>query len=329
MSNIIEVPASPANYTIGRLGYRISGVIIHTMIGTLESCDATFANPGRQASAHLGIPCSGFTIHRYVGYGNIAWHCGRFYPGAGQPLANANTIGMEHCDNGNYLAPRADSEYACSAQVLRELHSEFGFPLDRVHVRKHTEVSELYTPCPHTLDIDRIVYEAVNGTPIPIPVPGDDDDMLYAGPFHAKPATITAFEAGRSYLDPSTKARVGSALVAGATITATGYRYTDSPVQSSDLDPAPGNQPGPDYAWWLTTTGQWVPDAILDTSSLAGAPSAAIPGNETLSNYFLVVGGGAVPLPDLSAYATKAELGAVEAKIPTKATGSVSLTLGK
>lgn len=327
MSTIIDVPASPANYTVGRLGYRISGVIIHTMIGTLESCDATFRNPARQASAHLGIPCSGSTIHRYVGYGNIAWHCGRFYPGAGQPLANANTIGMEHCDNGNYLAPRADSEYACSAQVLRELHNEFGFPIDRVHVRKHTEVSELYTPCPHTLDIDRIVYEAVNGTPAP-PSPQGDDDMLYVGPLHPLAATLRVFTAGSSYLDPASTARVAAALTAGTNVGVDGYRYSSSPVQSSDLG---GGVAGPDFLWWHLPAGTWVPDAILDTSALAGAPAAGIPAGEILSNYFAVAGTvGPSPTPDDdSKYATKADLDAVAATIPTKASGSVSLTLSK
>lgn len=152
--------------------------------------------------------------------------------------------------------------------------------------------------------------------------------MLYAGPFHAKPTSLKAFAAGKSYLDPSLKARASAALVVGATISVTGYRYTDQPVTSPDLDPAAGNQPGPDYVWWHTTTDQWVPDAILDTSALAGAPAAALPVSEVLSNYFLV-GGGIAWLPDLSAYATKADLAATEAKIPTKVIVSSTGTLTK
>lgn len=328
MSTIIEVPASPANYTIGRLGYRISGVIIHTMIGTLESCDATFRNPGRGASAHLGIPCSGSVIHRYVGYGNIAWHCGRFYPDAAHPLANANTIGIEHCDNGLYLAPRADSEYACSAQVLRELHGVYGFPLDRVHVRKHTEVSEIYTPCPHTLDIDRIVYEAVNGTSVPIPSKGDDD-MLYVGPWVAKPATLTVFTAGVQYLDPSTNARNAGALAQGNLVAVDGYRFSDSAVQSTDRGAGAGA--GPDYIWWHRSDGLgWVPDAIVDTSAVGGAPiGAAVSTLPKLSNYFAIAGAAGGPAPDLSKLATKDELAALAQSFPTKATGNVTLSLSK
>lgn len=328
MSNIVQVPAAPSNYTISRLGYKVNGMIIHTMVGTLASCDATFRNVARGASAHHGVACDGSVIHQYVGEQNIAWHCGRFYPDAAHPLANANTIGVEHCDDGHPFSPRQNGLYVASAQLIREERARWGFSIDRTHIRRHNEVSVLPTGCPDSLDIELLVRMAA-GNIVPDPAPGEDDDMLYAGPFHAKPATIKVFAAGKSYLDPSTKARAGGALAVGAAVVVDGYRYSDSPVTSPDLDPAAGNQPGPDYVWWhAKDSGQWVPDAYLDTSALAGAPTAALPAGETLSNYFLVVG-GAAPLPDLSGYATKTELGAVEAKIPTKATGNVSLTLGK
>src|SRR5438093_7487394 len=165
MSNIVQVPASSANFTVGRAGYRIAGVIIHTIVGSLASCDATFRNPARGASAHYGVACDGSVVHQYVPEGSIAWHCGRFYPDAGNPLANANTVGIEHCDNGQPNAPRSDAEYACSAQLVREVCARYGIPIDRTHIRKHTEVSVLYTACPDTLDIDRIVRQAAGAAP--------------------------------------------------------------------------------------------------------------------------------------------------------------------
>src|SRR5205809_2796433 len=133
MSNVVQVPASPANYTVGRLGYKISGVIIHTIVGTLGAADATFANPARGASAHYGVACDGSVIHQYVGEGNIAWHCGRFYPDASHPLGNVNTVGIEHCDDGQPNAPRSDGLYTASAQLVREICARYGIPLDRSH----------------------------------------------------------------------------------------------------------------------------------------------------------------------------------------------------
>lgn len=328
MSNVVQVPASPANYTVGRLGYKVAGVVIHTIVGTLGAADATFANPNRGASAHYGVACDGSVCHQYVSEANIAWHCGRFYPDATHPLGNANTVGIEHCDNGQPFAPRSEAEYGCSAQLVYEICRRYGIPIDRSHIRMHREVSVNPTACPGTLDIDRIVRQAAA---LATPQPEGDDDMLYTGPFHAKTATFKTFTAGKSYLDPSVQARVGGVLVVGASVTVDGYRYSDSPVTSPDLNPAAGSQPGPDYVWWHATTGQWVPDAFLDTSSLAGAPAAALPATEALANYFAVAGtvGPPAPPPDLSAYATKADLAATEAKIPTKATGNVSLTLSK
>lgn len=326
----MQVPASPANYTVGRLGYRVSGIIIHTMVGTLASCDLTFKNPARGASAHYGVACDGSVCHQYVGEQNIAWHCGRFYPDAGHSLANANTVGIEHCDNGHPFAPRSDAEYACSAQLVREICKRYGIPIDRTHIRMHKEVSVAPTGCPDTLDIDRIVREAL-AAPVPVPTPEGDDDMLYVGPFHPKTASLKAFASGSSYLDPTSKARVAATLAVGATVVVDGYRYSDAPVQSPDLSPVAGNQPGPDHVWWHTASAQWVPDAILDTSALAGAPLAGLPATEALSNYFAVAGtvGPPAPPPDLSKYATKVDLSATEAKIPTKATGTVQITLGK
>jgi hypothetical protein len=295
LSNVVQVPASPANYTVGRLGYKVTGIIIHTIVGTLGSADATFKNPARGASAHYGVACDGSVCHQYVSENNIAWHCGRFYPDAGHALANSNTVGIEHCDNGQPFAPRSDAEYVCSGQLVREICKRYGIPIDRTHIRMHREVSVLVTACPGTLDIDRIVRLAA-GAPTPVPTPQEDDDMLYVGPFVAKVATIKAFAATSTYLDPSTKARVAGTLAAGATFAADGYRFSDSPVQSSDRGAGAG--PGPDYVWWHATSGQWVPDAPCDTSSVPGAPiGAAVSTLPALSNYFAVAGTVGPPAP--------------------------------
>lgn len=299
MSNIQQVPASTANYTAGRLGYGINGVIIHTMVGTQASCDATFSNPARGASAHYGVPYYGYSeapIHQYVAEGNIAWHCGRFYPDASNPLANANTIGIEHADNGAYNSPRPDELYAATSQLVKEICTRYGIPIDRNHIRKHREVSVLVTGCPDSLDIDRIVAMAA-GTYGPVPTPitsGDDDDMIYVGPTHPKTASIKVFAAGTLYRERAASSLAAGSLAAGATVTVSGYCYSTSPVQSVDLG---GGVAGPDYLWWQVGVN-WVPDAILDTSALAGAPAPAVPAAEPMNLLFALAGsGGGTPGP--------------------------------
>src|ERR1700682_5706096 len=133
MSTIKQVPASTNNYTAGRLGYKIAGIIIHTIVGSLASADGAFQNPARQASAHYGIEYNGDAdgpIHQYVAESNIAWHCGRFYTDAADPLANVNTIGIEHADNGLYNNPRPDALYAQSSKLVKEICARYAIPID-------------------------------------------------------------------------------------------------------------------------------------------------------------------------------------------------------
>lgn len=280
-SVIKQVPAATTNYTAGRLGYPIKGIIIHTMVGSIASCDSAFQNPARAGSAHYGIPYRGYIdgpIHQYVGEGNIAWHCGRYYPDASHPLSNANTIGIEHADNGAYNSPRPDELYEASAQLVREICARYHIPINRTYIRKHNEVSELATGCPDSLDINRIVAMAAGPAPTPIPVVSEDEDMLYIGPVHPKAATFKTYVAGHSYRERIASSPVVASLALGATVVTSGYCYSNSPVASTI-------PVGSDFLWWQVGTA-WVPDAILDTSALVGAPGAAIPATEVLNTLF-------------------------------------------
>lgn len=279
-STIKQVPASTANYTVGRLGYGIKGIIIHTMVGTIASCDTTFQNPARGASAHYGIPYNGYgdsPIHQYVSEANVAWHCGRFYPDSTHPLGNTNTIGIEHADNGAYNSPRPEALYLASSQLVREICARYHIPINRTYIRKHNEVSQLATGCPDSLDIDKIVAMAAGPAPTPIPIT-EEEDMLYVGPIHPKAATFKTYVAGRSYRERTASSPVVANLALGATIVTSGYCYSNSPVASTIPVAS-------DFLWWQVGT-VWVPDAVLDTSGLAGAPGAAIPTGEVLDTLF-------------------------------------------
>jgi len=120
-------------------------------------------------------------------------------------------------------------------------------------------------------------------------ITGDDDDMLYVGPFHPYGGILKTFVAGSDYRDPSSSAMAAGSLGVGQAFQTDGYVYSSSPIQSTDL----GNgQPGPDYVWWHATSGQWVPDAIVNTVGLAGVPGPAIPAAESLKLYFALAGSG-------------------------------------
>lgn len=125
--------------------------------------------------------------------------------------------------------------------------------------------------------------------PQPSPTPGGNDEMLYVSATrHAFTATLATFTAGSSYRDPAADALKVGGLAKGATFRVDGYVYSTSAVQSSDINPAAaGDQPGPDYVWWHATTGQWIPDAICDTSAVNNAPKPALPATEPLELYLL------------------------------------------
>lgn len=137
-----------------------------------------------------------------------------------------------------------------------------------------------------------------------------EDEMLFTGPVHPKTASIVAFAPGNVYRAPVHDDRLkGAAIAKGASVAVDGYVYSSSGFTSTDLSAAAGSQTGQDFVWWHTTSGYWVPDAILNTSKMAGAPGAAIPATEPLDLYFAARGAAAPSTPvDTSSFATHDEV---------------------
>lgn len=161
--NIKQVPAHTNNYTVGREGKKIKYIIMHWIVGNLASCDATFKNASRQASAHYGIEDS--TIHQYVQDQNTAWHAGNWN-------TNTESIGIEH-SGGELLADKktrrkpSEETHRTSALLIKELCKKYNIPLDRKYILKHNEVGGANTQCCGTLDIDYII-ELAKGEDTPI-----------------------------------------------------------------------------------------------------------------------------------------------------------------
>ncbi|MBB1524229.1 N-acetylmuramoyl-L-alanine amidase, partial [Candidatus Saccharibacteria bacterium] len=80
-------PANPTNYTNGREGNKIQGIVVHHAASTsLESIGAAFARAGRNGSAHYGV--GGNQVHQYVDEANTTWHCSNWW-------GNVRTVGIE------------------------------------------------------------------------------------------------------------------------------------------------------------------------------------------------------------------------------------------
>ena len=135
------------NFGVGRLGNKINKIVVHWMVGTLESCDSTFQSPTRKASAHYGIGDD--EIHQYVKEENTAWH-------ASNLIVNRQSIGIEH--EGGPDLPISEATYQTSAKLIKDICQRYNIPLDRDHIKGHREFAN--TQCPGTLDIDRLIQLA-------------------------------------------------------------------------------------------------------------------------------------------------------------------------
>jgi N-acetylmuramoyl-L-alanine amidase CwlA len=167
----IQFLGSP-NFTPGRNGHDLVTepryVVIHTMVGTIESANSRFQQASQAVSAHYGVGLDGRLV-QWVREEDAAWHAGDF-------MVNLDSIGIEHEDGGRYDDPRPDALYQASAGLVRDVCQRYGMPIDAQHVRPHKAFSA--TRCPDALDIDRIIREA-NLLPGQQPAPPASPDRTY------------------------------------------------------------------------------------------------------------------------------------------------------
>jgi N-acetylmuramoyl-L-alanine amidase len=139
--------ASP-NFWTGRPYGPPVAVVLHTMAGTLDGCDAWFANPASQVSAHYGVGLNG-DIHAYVRTRDAAWANGLLEDGTTWPLAgNPNwvTVSIETEDLGDPMQPVTDEEYSSVRTLVRTVHARHP---SIVWIAGHDTISPLSRPhCP-------------------------------------------------------------------------------------------------------------------------------------------------------------------------------------
>lgn len=149
------------NFTAGRGGKKPELVVMHWIVGTLASADATFAKSSRQASAHYGVGPN--AVHQYVKEQDTAWHAGVWD-------INQRSIGIEH--EGGPSIPITDGTYENSAQLIADIWRRYG----KLPLRKHSEFKA--TQCCGTLDIARIERRANEILNPPPPVDSSKDQRI-------------------------------------------------------------------------------------------------------------------------------------------------------
>jgi hypothetical protein len=148
------IPAS--NYTVGRDGSRVELIVDHWTVVMFEGAIRRFKDPASRLSAHYVIGQDG-RIAQLVSEADTAYHAGKYD-------VNLRSIGIEH-EASPMMAPTA-ALYTASAQLHREIAARHGLTL-RVGATVLPHHAIVPTECPGTLDLDRIVRDAL-----------EEDDMF-------------------------------------------------------------------------------------------------------------------------------------------------------
>ena len=148
------VPAS--NYTSGREGNVVELIVDHWTVVMFEGAIRRFEDPSSTLSAHYVIGQDG-RVAQLVSEADTAYHAGIYD-------VNLRSIGIEH-EAGPAMAP-TDALYAASAVLHAAIANRHGLDLAvGTTVLPHHAI--VPTECPGTLDLERIVREAM-----------EEDDMF-------------------------------------------------------------------------------------------------------------------------------------------------------
>ncbi len=148
------MPAS--NHAVGRGGSSVELIVDHWTVVMFEGAIRRFRDPTSILSAHYVIGSDG-RIAQLVSEDDTAYHAGVY-------SVNERSIGIEH--EAGPAMPPSDRLYAASAQLHAEIASRHAFALEvGTTVLPHRAI--VPTECPGTLDLDRIVREAL-----------EEDDMF-------------------------------------------------------------------------------------------------------------------------------------------------------
>jgi len=156
MSIVWRGPVPASNYTAGRGGNSVARIVDHWTVVMFEGAIRRFMNPASILSAHYVIGQDG-RIAQLVSEDDTAYHAGVF-------AVNQRSIGIEH--EAGPAMPPTDALYAASARLHAEVASRHGLALAvGTTVLPHHAI--VATECPGTLDLDRIVRQAL-----------EEDDMF-------------------------------------------------------------------------------------------------------------------------------------------------------
>src|SRR5258708_2941336 len=168
------------NFRKGGYGFEPKAIVVHIIVGSLESAGMTFRDPRSSVSAHYGVGKSG-RVHQFVEETDTAFHAGTVVEPTWRlidPNVNPNlyTVGIEHEGQREDMGP--DEKVRASAALVQEIAARWKIALDRDHIIMHREIRASKT-CPGSVDMDGLIREAAC-SPVPAVNPGRLRAMMKA-----------------------------------------------------------------------------------------------------------------------------------------------------
>jgi N-acetylmuramoyl-L-alanine amidase len=220
------------NFRKGRHGLEPKAIVIHIIVGSLESAGLTFGDPRSSVSAHYGVGKSG-RVHQFVEETDTAFHAGTVVAPTWRlidPSVNPNlyTVGIEH--EGQPQDTWPDQQYRTSAALVRAIAERWKIALDRDHIIMHREIRASKT-CPGSMDIHRLIREAACA---PLPAVQTLQRMK---------ATV---KVNVRRVKPFTSAAIASVIPAAAEFDVAGFTASGEPVNGNSFW---YETPAHDYVW--------------------------------------------------------------------------------
>lgn len=141
---IIQRPAHPNNYAVGRVGGRNGQFTFHHVVGSAESAAQVFQNPGRLASSTYTVTDIPGVVFQHVHINNTPYT-------DGNGASNSRSITCEHHGDWRF-GYRNETVIQNSAMLIAWLRDQGLI----THYHRHREVSMIATTCSADLPVQEI-----------------------------------------------------------------------------------------------------------------------------------------------------------------------------
>lgn len=142
---------------------KITGIVIHTTVGSYAGTLKWFQNNPSTVSAHYVIKEDGSEVTQMVPDDYVAYHAGTVSKPTTKVFIGGNpneyTLGIENADSGKPHDIDRSKQYPTLITLVADLCKKHNIPCDRDHICRHSEIRSTKT-CPGNLVVDYVVAGA-------------------------------------------------------------------------------------------------------------------------------------------------------------------------